>query len=103
MEKWNIVIDDDGNDDGNDDGSIETIKDKNYKIINIHNENGIIIENKSASSINVKVYNINGSLLNEKEITDKGRIETNSSNGIFIVQITDIDSSLTFSEKIVKY
>lgn len=103
LEKWNIVIDDDGNDDGNDDDSIETIKDKNYKIINIHNENGIIIENKSASSINVKVYNINGSLLNEKEITDKGRIETNSSNGIFIVQITDIDSSLTFSEKIVKY
>ena len=124
LEKWNISIDDnggddggddDGNDDGNDEGnddddddgddneSIESINDKKYRIINNPNDSNIMIESKSGSSINVKVYNLNGILLNEKDITDSGNIELNNTKGIHIVQITEGSNNLTFSEKVIKY
>jgi hypothetical protein len=62
-----------------------------------------MIESKSGSSINVKVYNLNGILLNEKDITDSGNIELNNTKGIHIVQITEGSNNLTFSEKVIKY
>ncbi len=95
--------DDDGNDDGNDNESIESINDKKYRIINNPNDSNIMIESKSGSSINVKVYNLNGILLNEKDITDSGNIELNNTKGIHIVQITEGSNNLTFSEKVIKY
>ena len=102
-----ILGNDDGNDDGDDDGndneSIESINDKKYRIINNPNDSNIIIESKSGSSINVKVYNLKGILLNEKDITDSGNIELNNTKGIHIIQITEGSNNLTFSEKVIKY
>ncbi|MBO5853397.1 MAG: T9SS type A sorting domain-containing protein, partial [Bacteroidales bacterium] len=61
------------------------------------------IENKCTSSIDVKIYNISGTLLNEKEIINNESIEINNSKGIFIVQIIESESKFNFSEKVIKY
>lgn len=94
LEKWNIKIES---------NAIETLKNKNYNIISNPNDNKIIIENKSESSLNVKIFNTNGALLNEKDITDSDSIEICNTKGIYIVQITDIYNNVYFSEKVIKY
>ena len=93
LEKWNFKTE----------NIIKNIENKNYKIINNPKDNKIIIESKNKSSLNVKIFNISGTLLNEKDINDCDSIEINNAKGICIVQIVESSSKLTFSENIVKY
>ena len=95
LEKWNFETD-------NVD-IIENFENKCYNIISNPNDNMVIIENKSKSSINVKIFNINGSLLNEKDINGKDSLDLNDQKGIYIIQITENDSKIMYSEKIVKF
>ena len=81
----------------------ENFENKCYNIISNPCDNKVIIENKSGSSINVKIFNVNGSLLNEKDITESDSVNLNDSKGIYIIQITESDSKLKHSEKIVKF
>ena len=93
LEKWNFSTE----------NIIENLNNKNYKIINNPSDNKVIIENKSESFLNVKIFNINGTLINEKDINDCDSIELNDTKGIYIIQITENISKLKFSEKIAKY
>lgn len=93
LEKWNFSTE----------NIIENLDNKNYKIINNPSDNKVIIENKSESFLNVKIFNINGTLINEKDINDCDSIELNDTKGIYIIQITENISKLKFSEKIAKY
>lgn len=93
LEKWNFSTE----------NIIENLDNKNYKIINNPSDNKVIIENKSESFLNIKIFNINGTLINEKDINDCDSIELNDTKGIYIIQITENISKLKFSEKIAKY
>ena len=93
LEKWNFSTE----------NIIENLDNKNYKIINNPSDNKVIIENKSESFLNVKIFNINGTLINEKDISDCDSIELSDTKGIYIIQITESISKLKFSEKIAKY
>ena len=93
LEKWNLKTD----------NIIENIDNKNYRIISSPNDNKITIENKSESSLNVKIFDIKGILLNEKDINNCSDIEINSSKGVYIVQIIDENNKTKFSEKIIKH
>ena len=93
LDKWNFSTE----------NIIENSDNKNYKIINNHSDNKVIIENKSVSFLNVKIFNINGTLINEKDINDCDSIELSDTKGIYIIQITESISKLKFSEKIAKY
>lgn len=93
LEKWNFSTE----------NIIENSVNRNYKIISNPNDNKVTIENKSESSLNVKIFNINGTLLNEKDINHCDSLELNDAKGIYIIQITEEYSKLKFSEKIVKY
>ncbi len=91
--KWNIKSE----------GIIENIENKNYKMTNNPKDNKIIIESKNDTSLNVKIFDIKGVLINEKDINDCDSMETNSTKGIYIVQITESKSGVQFAEKIIKY
>ena len=93
LEKWNLKPE----------NIIENIEKKNHNIISSPNDHKVTIENKSESSINVKIFDIKGVLVSEKNISDYDSIEINDSKGVFIVQITEKDSKVQFSEKIIKY
>ena len=93
LDKWNFSTE----------NIIENSDNKNYKIINNPSDNKVIIENKSESFLNVKIFNINGTLINEKDINDCDSIELSDTKGIYIIQITESISKLKFSEKIAKY
>ena len=93
LDKWNFSTE----------NIIENLDNKNYKIINNPSDNKVIIENKSESFLNVKIFNINGTLINEKDISDCDSIELSDTKGIYIIQITESISKLKFSEKIAKY
>ena len=93
LEKWNFKSE----------NISDNTESKNYKIINNPNDDIIIIENKSDSSINVKIFNINGSLLKEKDIIESDSIDLDNSKGIFVIQITENSNKLKFSEKIIKH
>lgn len=95
LEKWNFVTDTVN--------IIENFDTKCYKIINNPNDNKVTIENKSESSLNVKVFNLNGSLLNEKDINESDSLDLNDQKGIYIIQITEDGSKHKYSEKIVKF
>lgn len=93
LDKWNFSTE----------NIIENLDNKNYKIINNPSDNKVIIENKSESFLNVKIFNINGTLINEKDINDCDSIELSDTKGIYIIQITESISKLKFSEKIAKH
>lgn len=93
FEKWNFMTE----------NIIEKPKTKNYKIISNPNDCKVTIENKSKSSLNVKIFNINGALLNEKDINDSDTLDLSDAKGIYIIQITESKNMLKFSEKILKY
>ena len=93
LEKWNLKTEI---------NAIKNIKDKNYKIINNPKDNNVIIECKNNSSLNVKIFNANGILLNEKNINNYDNIEINNSKGVYIIHIVDNNSKSKFSEKIIK-
>jgi hypothetical protein len=93
LEKWNLKTE----------NIIEKFENKNYKITNNPNDDNVIIESKNESSLNVKIFNINGVLINEKDINGCDNMEINNTKGVYIVQITELDSKLKISEKIIKY
>ncbi|MBR0322986.1 MAG: T9SS type A sorting domain-containing protein [Bacteroidales bacterium] len=95
LEKWNFKTDTVN--------ITENFENKCYNIISNPSENKVIIENKSDSSINVKIFNVNGSLLNEKDINESDSLDLNNQKGIYIIQITESDSKHMYSEKIVKF
>ena len=94
LEKWNLKTEID---------AIENTKDNNYKIISNPNDDKVIIESNNGSSLNVKIYNIGGVLLDEKDINKHGHITLSNPRGIYIVQITDSCNNVRFSEKIIKH
>lgn len=95
LEKWNFKTDTVN--------IIENFGNRCYNILSNPNDNKVIIENKSESSLNVKIFNVNGALLNEKDINESDSLDLNDPKGIYIIQITENDSKLKYSEKIVKF
>ena len=95
LEKWNFKTDTVN--------IIENFGNRCYNILNNPSDNKVIIENKSESSLNVKIFNVNGALLNEKDINESDSLDLNDPKGIYIIQITENDSKHKYSEKIVKF
>lgn len=81
----------------------EKFENKCYKIISNPNDNKVTIENKSKSFLNVKIFDVNGVLINEKDINESDCLDLNYQKGIYILQIIKSDSKLKYSEKIVKF
>ncbi len=95
LEKWNFKTDTVN--------IIENFGNRCYNILSNPSDNKVIIENKSESSLNVKIFNVNGALLNEKDINESDSLDLNDPKGIYIIQITENDSKHKYSEKIVKF
>jgi hypothetical protein len=95
LEKWNFKTDTVN--------IIENFGNRCYNILSNPSDNKVIIENKSESSLNVKIFNVNGALLNEKDINESDSLDLNDPKGIYIIQITENGSKLKYSEKIVKF
>lgn len=95
LEKWNFKTDTVN--------IIENFGKRCYNILSNPSDNKVIIENKSESSLNVKIFNVNGALLNEKDINESDSLDLNDPKGIYIIQITENGSKHKYSEKIVKF
>ena len=95
LEKWNFKTDTVN--------IIENFGNRCYNILSNPSDNKVIIENKSESSLNVKIFNVNGALLNEKDINESDSLDLNDPEGIYIIQITENGSKHKYSEKIVKF
>ena len=95
LEKWNFKTDTVN--------IIENFGNRCYNILSNPSDNKVIIENKSESSLNVKIFNVNGALLNEKDINESDSLDLNDPKGIYIIQITENGSKHKYSEKIVKF
>lgn len=93
LEKWNIK----------NEKITENFENKNYKITNNPKNNNVIIESKNESSFNVKIFNINGVLVNEKDINGHDIIELSNQKGVYIIQISESNSKVKYSDKIIKY
>ena len=95
LEKWNFKTDTVN--------IIENFGNRCYNIQSNPSDSKVIIENKSESSLNVKIFNVNGALLNEKDINESDSLDLNDPKGIYIIQITENGSKHKYSEKIVKF
>lgn len=91
LEKWNIKY--------------ENINEINshvyYKIENNPNSDSIIIKNPGNISSTVKIFNINGELINELRFNSDETIFLNKTKGLYIIHITN-DRNEIFTEKVIK-
>ena len=94
LEKWNIKIDTTDVKDN--------IKEENFSIISNPNDDTITIKNKKNSAALVKIININGMIIEEKEIFNDDVITIKNSKGIYIIQIIEKENSNNFVQKIIK-
>ncbi len=78
---------------------VENIENENT--IKIFSDKNIIFVNSKYENAKVEVYNINGQLLLQKNVSTKGlsSINTNLANGIYIVKVSSKEESIT--EKVV--
>lgn len=95
LEKWNIEIDVTGIDRSCEDND-------DFKVINSPNSDNISIKNKNGKSANVKIININGAIIADKDIHGDATLHIGNSQGIYIVHITEQGSQARFVQKIVR-
>lgn len=95
LEKWNVEIDVTG---------INTDeKNDNFRIVNDSTTDKVLIINNNDVHANVKVININGTLIEEKDIKGDATFHINNMKGVYVIQITDKCSQETFVQKIIKH
>ena len=74
----------------------------NFEIINNSNNDSVIIKNNNNTSANVKIMNINGVIIDEKNIKEEETFHIKNSKGVYIIQISGQDSQNHFVHKILK-
>lgn len=94
LEKWNFEIESDTTNINKD-----TYND-NFEIINNPDKDNVIIKNKNNNSANVRIININGEIIEEKNINGDYTFQINNSKGIYIIQITESDTHKRYVKKI---
>ena len=99
LDKWNFEIETDTT-------NIDVDNKNNYndkfKIISNPNNDSVIIKNLTNTSANVKIININGVTVDEKNIKEEEIFHLKNSKGIHIIQITEKKSQEQFIHKILK-
>jgi len=108
LEKWNIEIGTIIDSTNVDTTFIDTtnivtpLKVKNYEIINNPNDDNLIIKNNDKSTMTIKIFDINGSMILERRSKDDEIFTFPNSKGVFIIQLFDEQNQNRFVEKIVK-
>ncbi len=74
----------------------------NFEIISSSDNDSVIIKNKNNSSAQVKIININGTVIEERNIRKDDVFHINNSKGIYIVHIKEVDSQESYVQKIIK-
>lgn len=93
LDKWNIKYSE----------SINTEShSENFKIENDPYSDSIIIKNINNIHSNVKIYNVNGCIILDKEISCDKSLNLKNCKGLFIIQICE-GNSIIHTEKIIKY
>lgn len=92
QEKWNLFSE----------GIQENNNFQNFKIENDPYSDNIIIRNKNNIDSNVKIFNINGSIIFDKNINCDEELSIKNAQGLYILRIIDIGRN-THTEKIIKY
>ena len=95
LEKWNFCSETDTT-------SINEIRSDNFEIINYPNNESIFIKNYKNTSANIRIINIYGKIIAEKDTINDEILYTNGSKGIFIILITEHDSQKRLVQKIIK-
>ena len=106
LEKWNfsLVSDTINIDTTNIDSTYINNKEynDNFEIINNSNNDSVIIKNNNNTSANVRIMNINGVIIDEKNIKEEETFHIKNSKGVYIIQISGQDSQNHFVHKILK-
>lgn len=106
LEKWNfsLVSDTINIDTTNIDSTYINNKkyNDNFEIINNSNNDSVIIKNNNNTYANVKIMNINGVIIDEKNIKEEETFHIKNSKGVYIIQISGQDSQNHFVHKILK-
>ena len=75
---------------------------QNFEIISNPNNDSVLIKNKNNTSANVKIININGVVIDERNIRGDENFHISNSKGIYIIQISEQDLQKNFVQKILK-
>lgn len=74
----------------------------NFEIISNPNNDSVIIRNENNTNANVKIIDINGRIIEDRNVNEDAVFYLNKAKGIYIIQITGTDSHDYFVEKIIK-
>lgn len=96
LEQWNFDTDTDTT------HVYNNVYNDTFKIISNPDDDNITIKNKSNTSAKVKIIDINGIVVLEKNIIEDEILHINNSKGIYIIQITEQKSREQFVQKILK-
>lgn len=108
LEKWNIEIGTIIDSTNIDTTFIDTtnivtpLKVKNYEIINNPNDDNLIIKNNDKSTMTIKIFDINGSMILKRRSNDDEIFTFPNSKGVFIIQLFNEQNQNRFIEKIIK-
>ncbi len=108
LEKWNfnLISDTTNIDTTNIDIDTTYINKKtynqNFEIISNPNNDSVLIKNKNNTSANVKIININGAVIEERNIIGDENFHILNSKGIYIILISEQGSQKNFVQKILK-
>lgn len=92
LEKWNLK---------NNENIGENYHENKFRIINDPFNNFITIENLDNTSYDIKVFNINGVIINETDSSSNKTLSTNNAKGVLIIKLTD-NKGNTYTNKIIK-
>ena len=94
LKKWNIDI---VNEYIN-----ENKSDINFEIISNPNSDSIIVKNKNNIAATIKIVNINGTIIEDRNIYGDTKFSINNSKGVYIIHITEKNNLKSTSRKIIK-
>ena len=92
LKKWNLK---------NNENIGENNHKNKFRIINDPFNDLITIENLDNTSYDIKVFNINGVIINEANSNSNVTLNTNNAQGVLIIKLTD-NKRNTFTKKIIK-
>lgn len=92
LKKWNLK---------NNENIGENSHKNKFRIINDPFNDLITIENLDNTSYDIKVFNINGVIINEANSNSNVTLNTNNAQGVLIIKLTD-NKRNTFTKKIIK-
>lgn len=96
LEEWNFEADADTT------NVNYNIFNDNFEIINNPEDDNVTIKNKGNTPAKVKIININGDVIVEKDIIEDEIFHLRNSKGIYIIQIRESNSRKEFVRKILK-